>query len=72
MDDRTGKIYDRIPGETQEQFANRIGVPASHLRPMARRPNPQCPKCGGKGYKRKPGQKPRAKFKFYEPCPCTQ
>ena len=66
MDDRTGEIYDRNPGESFKHFSKRVGVPTKNLIELQNRPPEKCPKCRGLGYK------PRGMgSKKFIPCECT-
>lgn len=50
MDDRTGKFYE---GESPDAIAKQFGVPKANLVPVGNLPATACPKCGGKGSRRK-------------------
>lgn len=71
MDTRTGQIHQMHDGETFKEFSKRVGVPEQNLTPLRRQPDPKCAKCHGKGYKPRPGQKPKKQFKLFTPCACT-
>ena len=55
-----------VTGESLDDLAKRIGAAAIDLRNLGNRPDPECKKCSGKGY-RHPGMN----SKRFIPCDCT-
>jgi hypothetical protein len=66
MDTRTGELHEMRKGESKRELSERIGVPEKYLVPLGKAPEPDCPKCGGKG-----GVRAGVHSKRYKPCKCT-
>ena len=77
MDTRTGEIFELPPNTTLDEFAEQVAkvdkfqrTPEQIRKDMVRigrRPNPECPKCCGRGYLPK-----GLNSKRYKACECTK
>lgn len=67
MNIETGEIHEQLPNETLDEMANRLGILSNKLVSLGKLPDEKCPKCGGKGYKKR-----GLNSKRFKPCECTK